>query len=145
MFAMIVPGCSTFEKSLRIDNASQPYSQIRQAALNALPIGLSSSSPNGRELISKHFIYKGKGEFAEAVQNDVRQYAKITINGSRRPYTIEITVLKEVKIDSSSGGAPQYRMKGYDLRLANLVKTRMEAELAKRREDLNIIDDFRVF
>lgn len=136
-------GCSSNYKPLYIDNASQSLAVIRQSAMSSLPMGLMSSSPNGRELKSRYFVIegKGKGKFVDGIQKSPRYQALITILGERRPYEVQVWVMKEERIN----GSYQYKVSGQDIRLANLVKGRLKEQLAKRREDMNIIDDFRVF
>ncbi len=43
------------------------------------------------------------------------------------------------------GNQYNYVIEGYDFKLAKELERLFRQELAKRREDLNIIDDFRVF
>jgi hypothetical protein len=43
------------------------------------------------------------------------------------------------------GNAFDYVIVGHDVQLAKELEAKLRAELARRREDRNIIDDFRVF
>lgn len=140
--ALFIAGCSTFHKPLRIDNAHHPFAMVRQTAIKTLPIGLRSSSSNGRELHSQYFLPDKKG-YKLAIQSNVRLTAKVVILGERRPYTVEIYVFREERV--MVGGKVTYQVRGQDLRVANRIKNELQARLAQRREDLNIIDDFRVF
>lgn len=116
--------------------------QLRQASIQSLPIGLRSSSSNGRELLSQYFVLKS-GKYQEAINLPVRWSAKIVLLGERRPYEVEIYVFKERRMEGSQG--VEYQIEGQDFRLAKRVKDQLLQKLAQRREDLNIIDDFRVF
>jgi len=134
--------CSLLYKPLRIDEAHYPLGQLRQASIQSLPIGLRSSSSNGRELLSQYFVLKS-GKYQEAINLPVRWSAKIVLLGERRPYEVEIYVFKERRMEGSQG--VEYQIEGQDFRLAKRVKDQLLQKLAQRREDLNIIDDFRVF
>ncbi len=140
--AFLFSGCSLFYKPLRIDRAHHPFGQIRQIAMKSLPVGLRSSSPNGRELHSQYFL-PDKGGYKAAIEEPVRLTAKIVILNERRPYEIEIYVFREERV--VSGGRVSYKVRGQDFRIANMIKEDIQTRLAQRREDLNIIDDFRVF
>ena len=125
-----------------MDEVNYSFAVLRQSALKALPIGLRFSSSNGREIHSQYFV-PDKNTYKSAIDLPVRFSAKIVLLGERRPYDVRIYVIRERRKDS--GGRFTYREDGQDLRIANMVKKDLEARLAQRREDLNIIDDFRVF
>lgn len=135
-------GCSSFYKPLRIDKAHGPFAQIRQIAMQSLPVGLRSSSTNGRELLSQYFLPDKTG-YKPAIEAPVRLTAKIIILNERRPYIVEIYVLREER--QVVNGRVSYKVRGQDFRIANKIKEDIQTRLAQRREDLNIIDDFRVF
>jgi hypothetical protein len=42
-------------------------------------------------------------------------------------------------------GDPSFEVVGYDDRLIQEIESRLRRELTKRREERNIIDDFRVY
>jgi hypothetical protein len=138
----LLSGCSLFYKPLRIDEAHYPFGVLRQTAMSTLPIGLRSSSANGRELLSQYFVVTPKG-YQAAIKQSKRYTATILIKNERRPYQVDIYVYEEERV--TSGGRTEYRVRGQDLRIATRIKKELEARLAQRREDLNIIDDFRVF
>lgn len=116
---------------------------IRAAVVAALPVGHRTVSSNGREILSKHFLVSGGGNFRPAGDALDRYYAQITILGDRRPYDIEIVVAHEKRV--LRGETFTYAIDYYDMVLAKDLAKKLERELAKRREDRNIIDDFRVF
>lgn len=138
----LLASCTHFYKPLRIDEIHYPYGQLRKVATQALPIGLRSTSQNGRELLSQYFVIQKK-KYVEAIENPTRYTAKLVLLGERRPYLVEIYVFKEAR--TNVGGRVEYKVVGQDLRIAMKVKKELQTLLAQRREDLNIIDDFRVF
>lgn len=142
-WAVLSVGCSHLYKPLRIDEAHYPLAQLRQSSLRSLPVGLRSSSTNGRELLSQYFVLKA-GKYQEAIDLPTRWFAKIVILGERRPYEVEIYVFKEQRREGVERGV-EYQIEGQDFRIAKRVKGELLQKLAQRREDLNIIDDFRVF
>lgn len=71
-------------------------------------------------------------------------YAKVVVLGDRRPYDLEVFVVRERRVATGQGPG-SYETVGNDQRLAKVVMARITESLAKRREDRNFIDDFRVF
>lgn len=103
-----------------------------------MPMGsVKEQSLNGRELTSYYFNPKDFDE--DATDRAERAYAKVTILGSGRPYTIEVRVFREKRIKG------QYTLIGEDRKLSNELLERIREALADRRDDRNIIDDFRAF
>jgi len=82
-------------------------------------------------------------DYSPAKDSSTRYYARMLILNSSRPFDLEIEVLREVRQDVN--GRIIYAADGYDLRLARLLKQQVKEALSKRRDDLNLIDDFRVF
>ena len=72
----------------------------------------------------------------------IRSYAQVYILGDRRPYVIEVYVNKQRRVSAQSS---EYVDEGSDQEIAKVVYQRIQFQLSKRREDLNIIDDFRIF
>ena len=93
---------------------------------------------NGRELTSGYFTPADWEE--DATDKSERAYAKVLILGSGRPYRIDVHVFREKR---SKAGA--YAKTGEDHKLTNTLVERLKEALADRREDRNIIDDFRVY
>lgn len=73
----------------------------------------------------------------------MRWFAHVFILGDRRPYNIEVLVKREKRI--ANRGVLTYRPEGLDLRIASNLKKRIQEELTKSREGINLIDDFRAF
>lgn len=139
--AVVFSGCASIgtpRYATTIKELDKPLIDIQRMIARTLPGGLSHASSNGREMYSRPFIiekglYKPVGEVAD------RYVGVVTVLGDRRPYILEIVVAHE----NRQGG--EYKIVGYDIGMARQLERRIKQVLAKRREDLNIIDDFRVF
>ncbi len=105
-------------------------------------MGVRTVSPNGREFLSKYFVI-GEKEYKPADDALDRYYVQIIVLGDRRPYDIEISATREKRV--LRGEDFTYVVTGHDRRLAKELVTQLREQLTKRREDRNIIDDFRVF
>lgn len=116
--------------------------ELKNIIKQVIPIGIRTISPNGREFLSQFYLYEDK-QYVAAKDTDIRYWARMLILNSSRPFDIEIEVRREMRYER--GGRVIYRDRGYDLRLANLLKDQLKDRLVKRRDDLNLIDDFRVF
>lgn len=136
-FLLNLVSCAT--RSVSIDELDMSLVELYKIAIEALPLGKRSESINGREFYSVYFTVQ-KGEYEEARGAATRSYARISVLGDRRPYNIEVAVIVERK---NSGG--EYTQSGYDTSLARVISRRIQNVLYKRRDDRNIIDDFRVF
>jgi hypothetical protein len=116
--------------------------EVKTFIHHVLPLGIRTMSDNGREYFSQHFLMSGK-EYIPAKDSSIRYYARILILNSSRPFEIEVEVRRELRRDFN--GHIIYQDGGFDLGVARLVKDQLKEALAKRRDDLNLIDDFRVF
>lgn len=140
--AIHIGGCAT-PGAVRLEGQNIPLTQLQRAAIGSLPQGKRRVSVNGREMFSNHFVLK-RGRYEKARGSEKHRYlAHVLVLGDRRPYTIEVVVYKEqrghAKINQS------YHRVGIDKGIARVILRRIQKLLSKRREDLNIIDDFRVF
>lgn len=141
-------GCASLKERNRVQSYTlrdleSSVADIRAAVSNSVPVGIRTVSPNGRELLSKHFLRGDGNKFRPATDAIERYYVKITILGDRRPYDVEIIVVHEKRV--LRGETFLYVTDYYDNILAKDLAKQIETDLAKRREDRNIIDDFRVF
>lgn len=93
------------------------------------------------EWSSNYFLTRGR-KFVPAQTAPRRMYAHVYILGDRRPYVVEVYVKKERRV---SPGTNTYADDGLDQELARVIQKRIQQQLSKRREELNIIDDFRIF
>ena len=126
---------------LTVGVVNRPLADLQHIAAKSLPLGLRKTSPNGREFFSNYFVSTDR-KFKAADKAPERKYAQILVLGDSRPYTIQVYVQVE-RLDKSTLSG--YSVVGTDVRIAKVVKKRIQSQLNKRREDLNIIDDFRVF
>jgi len=111
---------------------------LKKIVVSQMPMGaVREQSPNGRELTSYYFNPRDFDE--DATDRAERAYAKVTILGAGRPYSIEARVFREKRIKG------QYKLIGEDRRLSNELLERIREAIADRRDDRNIIDDFRAF
>lgn len=116
--------------------------EIRTVVGAVVPVGLRGVSPNGREMFSRHFIVT-KDRYKPAADALERYYAQITILGDRRPYDIEILVVHEKRVLRDDRFT--YVISGYSQDLARELVQNIRKELSKRREERNVVDDFRVY
>ena len=138
---LIFFGC-TSPGSVKMDRLEYPLNYLQKVVADALPGGKRMISQNDREFSSVYFLPTKKG-FGPAGNSSYRYYAKITVLGDRRPYNIEIIVIKEERNGRRDSG--DYSSVGTDKRIARIIQKRIQNILSKRRDDYNIIDDFRVF
>lgn len=142
---VFLSGCASLDHNPEgrlIREVDASLSDIRAVANAILPVGQRSISSNGREMLSKHFII-GEDRYKPALDSTLRYFALITVLGDRRPYDVQVLVTIEKRVLRGN----QFTMAaiGYDRNLAKELELKFRQELTKRREDRNIIDDFRVF
>ncbi|MBT4760237.1 MAG: hypothetical protein HOO06_00945 [Bdellovibrionaceae bacterium] len=135
-------GCANHAMS--VDGINNPLVQIKASVIKSLPLGLRKSSINGREFESKFYVVKGKKAVA-AKSRPLRNMARITILGDRRPYTIEVKVFVQKRVGYSDINGHVYKNLRYDKQQARHIAQGIKKRLTNRREDMNVIDDFRVF
>lgn len=104
-----------------------------------MPLGVRSTSRNGRTFESNYFLPKGNWD-EDGTDAKERAFARTTILNSSRPYQVEVTVFRQSKVAPGEYSAPQR-----DDELSERLANRIEADIANRREDRNIIDDFKPF
>ena len=95
---------------------------------------------NGRTFTSGYFSLKDFETDGTELQD--RAFARVVILGEGRPYKLEVTVFREHREKGSSHYA---REKLPDKKLSKMLVEKLKTALADRREDRNIIDDFRTF
>tara|TARA_B100001248_G_scaffold262665_1_gene260560 strand:- start:9132 stop:9596 length:465 start_codon:yes stop_codon:yes gene_type:complete len=144
LLCLVISACATGSK---VEGLEYSILSIKKAVEKHLPGPLHSLSENGRVYKTKAFrlplyyqtkVYKTKGLLPE------RAYAKIAILGDRRPYTLAV----EIEIEELMGmqnGKPRYqvccRHREYEKNLAKEIKD----YLVKRKDNQDLIDDFRPF
>lgn len=122
----------------KINNVTLSLQTIRRAILSQLPQGIKEESLNGRELRSGFFNPKNWEE--DATDKPERAYAKVLVLESGRPYRIDVHVFREKKDKTGKYAKPID-----DRILTRKLVNRLKEALADRREDRNVIDDFRAF
>ena len=141
VFILLMLGCA--HQGLQLDNMDYPISRIKFAVSKSLPIGKRSETENGREFFSKYFIVS-KGKFIPAKSFRKRKHVHISILGDRRPYKINVTVIFQVRV-KGDGISESYKTVGEDRPFAKVILRRIRKILSKRRDEGDIIDDFRIF
>lgn len=113
------------------------YNATKTVVVANIPQGVRKESPNGRELTSNYFQIENfqpdKGTANE------RAYALVKILGSSRPYNVDVQVYREEKRKGI------WRADGTDSEMTEQLGERLKQALADRREDRNVIDEFRAF
>ncbi len=122
---------------MTIPDIDKSLVDLQRIAEESLPVGRRSVSRNAREFYSEYFVEKD-GKFESYEKGDTRYYAIIRVLGDRRPYDMDVDVVEEHKHS-------RFQKVGSDERLARVIKRRVQKTLYERREDRNIIDDFRPF
>lgn len=142
IFFLFLVGCTT-PGAVLIKDQNLSLGYLQKVVQISLPAGKRKSSTNAREYYSNYFVFV-RGKFRPVQKTSRRFFTKVTILGDRRPYSIEVMVIKEQRVKSSSGGY-DYIKAGLDLRLAKYISRMIKKELFERRNDRNFVDDFRVF
>lgn len=141
----VVSGCASLTTpryATRIANLDFPVGQLQKIVVGNLPTGLRMTSPNGREFFSRYYVIVGQ-KYKAASDSLDRFSAQIMVLGDRRPYDIEVSVIREQRVQRGTGF--DYQVVGHDQDQAKKLADKIHDRLTKRREDLNIIDDFRAF
>lgn len=128
----------------RIENLDMPIHELQKAVEMNLPGGRRQMSANGREYKSEYFVV-ANGKIQLAGNASDRFYAHIFILGDRRPYTLHVSVLREHSVKGGEDYNRKFETYATDERIAKVITKRIQETLSKRRDDRNIIDDFRVF
>lgn len=134
-------GCAHFSTKVEVKDINLSLARIRGTILAKLPRGLASTSPNGRTFTSNYFGVPGRFD-EDATDKNERSFAVMVILGDRRPYNVSVSVIREKRNPKSPN---EYIKDGEDQQMAKELARRVKADLANRREDRNIIDDFRTF
>jgi hypothetical protein len=106
----------------------------------SLPGGILRESGNGRTMTSGYFDPESLKPENEKKPLKVHAYMTVSIYGTSRPYNIDVKAYKEARAKDG-----MYEDLGEDPELTDRLAERLRSALADRREDRNVIDDFRVF
>jgi hypothetical protein len=135
LFSALLTSCQTAKPA--VSGVMLSYNSLKTILGNHMPGGIREQSSNGRKLYTGFFSPRNFDEDASEASD--RAYGIVTILGSSRPYNVDVEVVREKK----SGG--DYRSEGRDKALTKKLTERLRQALADRREDRNVIDDFRAF
>jgi hypothetical protein len=128
---------------LMLNNQNVSLIELKAMIKEVIPLGIRSISANGREFLSDVYIIQ-KSQYVAAKEAPTRYWARILILNEARPYDIEVEVRKEVR-DDRGNQARYFYAAGSEVTLAKILRAQLKDRLAKRRDDLNLLDDFRVF
>ncbi len=130
-------GCAS--GTISIDDVEMSVNDLHRIIVNSLPVRMRTETPNGREFYSEYFIPKG-GDFEEVDGGPKRYVAHVEIIGDQKPYRVEVTVILERRVSEG-----HYEKDRSEEGIARVVTRHIQKGLHERREDRNVIDDFRVF
>ncbi len=137
LFGLIGAAMVGCQSTSAIQNVPLSYNAIKTVIVSTLPAAVRRESSNGRTMTSGFFDPTTlKPEKPNA---KIHGYAVVTVLGSSRPYNIEVKAFTEEK--DKDGFEPL----GENRELSKRLAERLRAALADRREDRNVIDDFRAF
>lgn len=134
---LLIVGCAT--GVVTIEDLNIATDDLQKVIVSSLPVRARGQSVSGREFKSAYFVQRN-GEFEESDGGPTRSYVIAEIIGDRRPYSISVQVVVEKRT-----GEGHYTQDRADERLARVISRRIQKALHERREDRNIIDDFRAF
>ena len=126
------------ESQIVIEDINRPFGVVRAAVKESLPGGTRITSENGREFDSNYFAPKGPLDVDGSTGN-FRETAHIAILGSGRPYSISVEAIIEKK------DGRNYEVYGRDPSRGTEISKRIQTGLSNRRDDRNMIDDFKPF
>lgn len=136
--SVILAGCAS--DRAQIKNVPLSYNAVKTVCAKSLPGGTRRESDNGRTMTSGYFDPETlKALDPKKPAPPMRAYVQVTISGSDRPYAVDVHAFKEEKHPDG------YEELGEDENLTYRMAERLRTALADRREDRNVIDDFRVF
>lgn len=122
-----------------IEDQSHSLATIKKAIIAVFPGGLRQRSSNGRELSSAYFTSLGYEPIEDAAKANERSYMKVIVLGDRRPYNLEVVVMKERK---SKG---QFSEIEVDEKATHKFAQDLRNKLAQSRDDSSVVDEFRAF
>jgi hypothetical protein len=140
----LLSSCTSFHGGEVIRNVEQSLIDIQKAIEVHLPLGKRMTSTNGREFFSNYFTVTD-GRMQNGDRAPERFYAQVFVLGEERPYNIEVVVHRERRRARGGEVSLDYYEIATDTNLARVLARRIQLTLSKRRDDRNIIDDFRVF
>jgi hypothetical protein len=134
----LLVGCAS--RQAQIQNVPLSYNAVKTVVKGSLPGGIMRESDNGRTMTSGYFDAETLKVENEKKPLKVHAYMVVSIYGTSRPYAVDVKAFKEVRAKDGV-----YEDLGEDPELTDRLAERLRNALADRREDRNVIDDFRVF
>jgi len=139
---LLLTSCSSTQKSPSLDHS---LSSIYGAVEKAMSMGVLKYSENRRLIYSKPFVVNQNDQARKAGYRE-RGVAKVWILGDIRPYTVETEVeVERAKVTPQTIGREIYEPIRSDKELARKLLANILAQLIKRENSRNVIDDFRPF
>ncbi len=120
-------------------------SNIYAAIEKAMSMGIQKYSENKRVIYSRPFVVNQNDQARKSGYRE-RGIAKVWVLGDIRPYSIETEVtIERAKVTVQNIGKELYEPVRSDRELARKLLNSILAQLNKRENNRNIIDDFRPF
>ncbi len=128
-------GCAS--SAARVEEQNRSLSSIRKVieAVIGEPRSISSSQ---RVYLSEYYGKKTDKKF-DPEKSKIRQYTRISINGDRRPYDLDVDVIIERK------NGQNYEEIGIDEKESQDIANALKNKLHQGPGEGNVIDDFRIF
>lgn len=140
-FFWILTACATVG-GYNSDELDYSLVDIQKVVGESLPTEVGVVSSNGREYYTK--VFKQNIESSKTVPLIV----KVVVLGASRPYKLSVEV-NVVSSRNKSGDLPDIFSNGEpyygEASLSKRIVTKVQSELAKRRKNKNLFDDFRAF
>lgn len=143
IYLLTMVSCASTKKAY-IEDMKTPIVRIKAAIKASLPMGKRTTEKGARIYYSNYFR-NIKGQVIDAKRLSVRSYAKVTILGDRRPYSVEIEVIKQKKTGKDSNYNSIFKDVGRSKAFALAIRRKILKYLSKSRGGSDFIDDFRVF
>lgn len=121
-----------------VRNMDRSLLVIQNLISQSFPEGPAKVLRKGRLFVSKPFVIED-GMPVPAGRAPNRYYVRVFIRGVQRPYTLDIEGMEERLTKQG------FRTVGRSAWIAKGMARVIHRKLTKRREQLNIIDDFRPF
>ena len=136
LMAFLFSGCQS-GGGVVIEDAQYSMAEIRKAA-NQVLVEVRSVSENGRDVLSHYYDESGKFiSNPEKVRK--RYYSLVHIDGTRRPYDIDVQVILEEKIEG------EFEDVGLDETKSQTLANKLREHLNQSRSKRNVVDDFKPF
>ncbi|HPI39709.1 MAG TPA: hypothetical protein PLJ21_02830 [Pseudobdellovibrionaceae bacterium] len=134
-FSLICTGCRS---GAQLEEVNSSLKEIHKAIFVIIGKPREMSRDN-KEVFSQYRDNKGN-TIAQPDKVRERVHTFVYILGDRRPFSIQVEVIHEMKNEIG-----QYTVVKKDEKAANLLSDKIKAELAKGRDGQSLIDDFRPF